>query len=60
MVCKDRRKNEDYRHLTYLVSEVKQGRKTPRGVMYYQLTLARCLDHNGKHPAHLPNYFLIS
>jgi hypothetical protein len=59
LVRKRRRKTDDYRSLTYLVDLCEPARPKGSRITRYRLRLARCLNHNGKHPSAFDSYTLI-
>lgn len=58
-LARKRRKGDDYQSLTYLVACCQPWRPKGKRVLHYHLRLARCLDHNGKHPSAFDSYSLI-
>ena len=55
-----KRKTDDYQSLTYLVAGCQGGRHKGCRVARYRIRLARCLNHNGKHPSAFDSYKLLN
>lgn len=59
LVRERRRKGDDYQSLTYLVNLCESARPKRQRTTRYRIRLARCLNHNGKHPSAFDSYRLI-